>query len=110
MDFECLANKSKFFNGAEIEECVKEAMFLSYVNNPDNKLISLKHLEQAIEQVVPLSQTMKKKIDGLREWASTRARLASKKYNDEDIIETVFVEEEGKEIKKTKREREEDIF
>jgi SpoVK/Ycf46/Vps4 family AAA+-type ATPase len=109
-DFNCLADKSKFFNGAEIEESVKEAMFLSYVENPDNNQISLKHLEKAIEQVVPLSQTMKKKIDGLREWASTRARLASKKCNDENIIETVSVEDDDKEIKKTKREREEDIF
>ncbi|MDR2887622.1 MAG: AAA family ATPase [Bacteroidales bacterium] len=109
-DFNCLAEKSKFFNGAEIEESVKEAMFLSYVENPDNNQISLRHLETAIEQVVPLSQTMKKKIDGLREWASTRARLASKKCNDENIIETVSVEDVDKEIKKTKREREEDIF
>lgn len=105
-DFDCLADKSKFFNGAEIEESVKEAMFLSYVENPDNQQISLKHLEKAIEQIVPLSQTMKKKIDGLREWASTRARLASKKSNDEAIVETV----DEQKITKTKREREEDIF
>jgi SpoVK/Ycf46/Vps4 family AAA+-type ATPase len=102
-DFETLANKSKFFNGAEIEESVKEAMFLSYVENPDNQQISLKHLEKAIEQIVPLSQTMKTKIDGLREWASTRARLASKKGNDEEIAAEI-------QIKKTKRERTEDIF
>jgi len=105
-DFETLANQSKFFNGAEIEESVKEAMFLSYVENPDNQQISVKHLEKAIEQVVPLSQTMKTKIDGLREWASTRARLASKKGNDEAIVETV----DEQKITKTKREREEDIF
>ena len=105
-DFEYFADKSKFFNGAEIEESVKEAMFLSYIENPDNQQISLKHLEKAIEQVVPLSQTMKKKIDGLREWASTRARLASKKGNDEAIVETV----DEQKIIKTKREREEDIF
>lgn len=60
-DIECLANQSKFFNGAEIEECVKEAMFLSYIENSDNNQISLIHLEKAIKQVVPLSQTMKKK-------------------------------------------------
>jgi len=105
-DIDCLADKSKFFNGAEIEESVKEAMFLSYVENPDNNQISLKHLEKAIEQVVPLSQTMKKKIDGLRDWASTRARLASKKCNEEDIVETI----EDKKIKQTKREIVEDVF
>jgi SpoVK/Ycf46/Vps4 family AAA+-type ATPase len=109
-DIECLANESKFFNGAEIEECVKEAMFLSYVENSDNKQISIEHIKQAIKQVVPLSQTMKIKIDGLREWASTRARLASKKSNDEEIVDTVSTDNEQKSIKKTKRERVEDIF
>ncbi|MDR2652207.1 MAG: AAA family ATPase [Prevotellaceae bacterium] len=108
LNFEILANKSKFFNGAEIEESVKEAMFLSYVENPDNQQISLKHLEKAIEQIVPLSQTMKRKIDGLREWASTRARLASKKGNDENIVDRESTEDN--EVKQTKREREEDIF
>ena len=105
-DFDCLADKSKFFNGAEIDESVKEAMFLSYVENPDNNQISLEHLVKAINQVVPLSQTMKKKIDGLREWALTRARPASEKCNDEKIVETT----KDKEIKKTKREIDEDVF
>ncbi|MDR3327335.1 MAG: AAA family ATPase [Prevotellaceae bacterium] len=109
-DFACLAKESKFFNGAEIEECVKEAMFLSYVENSDNKQISLEHIKQAIKQIVPLSQTMKIKIDGLREWASTRARLASKKSNDEEIVDTVSTDNEQKPIKKTKREKVEDIF
>lgn len=109
-DFETLANKSKYFNGAEIEESVKEAMFLSYVENPDNEQISLIHLEKAIEQVVPLSQTMKTKIDGLRDWASTRARLASKITNKEEITDTVLIEESERKIKKTKREKTEDIF
>lgn len=105
-----IAEKSKFFNGAEIEESVKEAMFLSYVENPDNNQITIKQLEKAIEQVVPLSQTMKKKIDGLRDWASTRARPASKLKNSEEIIDTVSIENENKKIEKTKRERDEDIF
>lgn len=73
-DFEEFAVKSKFFNGAEIEETVKEAMFISYIANPDNPKLNSSHILQAIEPIVPLAQTMKKKIDGLREWASTRAR------------------------------------
>ena len=109
-DYNFLAEKSKYFSGAEIEESIKEAMFLAYNENSDNEQISLKHLEQAMSQIVPLSQTMKKKIDGLREWASTRARPASKSKNDEQIVETVEIDKEDKKIKKTKREREEDIF
>ena len=64
--------------------------------------------EKAIEQIVPLAQTMKKKIDGLREWASTRARLASAEKNNEKF-EVVESDSENL-IIQTKREKEEDIF
>ncbi|MEZ4921215.1 MAG: AAA family ATPase [Saprospiraceae bacterium] len=107
-DFSTLAEKSKYFNGAEIEETVKEAMFLSYVENPENTQISIRHLEKAIEQIVPLAQTMKKKIDGLREWATTRARPASSERNDEKFA--VAESEKETQIVQTRREKEEDIF
>ena len=51
---------------------------------------------------------MKKKIDGLREWASTRARLASAEKNNEKF-EVVESDSENL-IIQTKREKEEDIF
>ena len=107
-DFDNLADKTKHFNGAEIEEVVKEAMFLSYIDNPENHQISIIHLEKAIEQIVPLAQTMKKKIDGLREWASTRARLASAEKNNEKF--EVAESDSENLIIQTKREKEEDIF
>ena len=113
-DFKLLAEKSKFFNGAEIEEAVKEAMFLSYVENPNTNQISLKNLLDAIEPITPLSQTMKKKIDALRDWASSRkVRLASNIQNNEQMVLTDEEKEENERIKQTgltKREREEDIF
>jgi SpoVK/Ycf46/Vps4 family AAA+-type ATPase len=104
-DYDFLAQKSQFFNGAEIEEVVKEALFLSYVEDFDRKQISIKHLEKAIEPLVPLAQTMNEKISKLREWAFSRARLASKIQNNE----TLNLENEEK-VPKTKRELEEDIF
>lgn len=107
-DLNILAEKTKFFNGAEIEETVKEAMFLSYVEDPDKSQVSIRHLELAINQIVPLAQTMRRKIEGLREWASTRARPASSVKNDEKI-ETDEKAEETK-VVQTKREKEEDIF
>ena len=107
-DYAALAEKSKYFNGAEIEETVKEAMFLSYIEDPENTQISIRHLEKAIDQIVPLAQTMKKKIDGLREWASTRARPASSERNDEKLVLTETDKEN--QIVQTKREKEEDIF
>lgn len=101
-----LAELSKYFNGAEIEEAVKEAMFLSYVEDTEKLQISFSHLEKAIDQIVPLAQTMKRKIDGLRDWASTRARPASSERN----IEKLETSEIDTEVVQTKREKEEDIF
>lgn len=108
-NFDELADKSKFFNGAEIEETVKEAMFISYIENQDTIHVTIKHLMEAIAPIIPLAQTMKNKIDGLREWASVRARPASsstnlEKLKDEDKSDT------QKDVKQTKREIEEDIF
>jgi ATP-dependent 26S proteasome regulatory subunit len=104
-----LADNSKFFNGAEIEETVKEAMFLSYIENPDATQLQVKHLLKALEPIVPLAQTMKIKIDSLREWASSRARPASSEINSEKLIENEKQEDQVT-IKQTRREREEDIF
>ncbi|MGB0862645.1 MAG: AAA family ATPase [Saprospiraceae bacterium] len=104
-DYKYLAEQSQYFNGAEIEEVVKEALFLSYIEDDNSSQISIKHLEKAIEPLVPLSQTMSNKINKLRNWASTRARLASENKNNEDLIET-----SKSDIPKTKRERNEDIF
>lgn len=108
-NYDELAEKTKFFNGAEIEEAVKEAMFISYIEDPDVTQLKASHIVQAIKPIVPLAQTMRKKIDGLREWASTRARPASSVSNTETLKED-SPEKERKSIKQTKREREEDIF
>lgn len=106
-DLNSIADLSKYFNGAEIEESVNEARFLSYLENADNPQISIRHLEQTIKQIVPLAQTMKIKIDGLREWATTRARPASAEKNTEKLE---IDEKETIKVKQTKREKEEDIF
>ena len=45
---ESLANNTEGFNGAEIEECIKEAMFDAYVENPENPQLKTTHLMNAI--------------------------------------------------------------
>jgi len=65
------------FNGAEIEECIKEAMFTAYVENPQQPKLSTKHLIDAIKSTVPLSKTMQEQISALRNWAASRAKNAS---------------------------------
>lgn len=74
---EMLSKKTEGFNGAEIEECIKEAMFAAYVDNPITPVLKTSHLMDAINKTMPLSITMKEQIYALRQWASTRAKNAS---------------------------------
>jgi ATP-dependent 26S proteasome regulatory subunit len=105
-DLESLATETKYFNGAEIEECVKEAMFIAYDENPDVSQITLKHLHAAIKPIVPLAMTMQKPINDLRQFGkSNRARPASNEFNDEEISL-----EENKPVFRTKTERDLDLY
>lgn len=72
---EMLGKKTEGFNGAEIEECIKEAMFAAYVEAQDEPKLLSKHLMDAIAKTVPLSTTMKEQIAVLRNWAATRAKM-----------------------------------
>lgn len=74
---EMLSKKTEGFNGAEIEECIKEAMFAAYVDNPEAPVLKASHLVDAISKTIPLSTTMEEQISTLRQWASTRAKNAS---------------------------------
>ncbi len=53
----------KGWSGAEIEQLAKDSLFDG--------------LETAIQNIVPLSKTMKEDIQSLREWAKSRARRAN---------------------------------
>ena len=86
-------------------ETVKEAMFKAYVENNEAPAIKLKHLIESANLIVPLAITMNVKIDGLRKWASTRARPASS-----DVVKEELIKDNSNENKLTKREKEEDIF
>ena len=84
---EMIGKETEGFNGAEIEECIKEAMFAAYVDSPENPKLLSKHLMDAISTTVPLSTTMKEQIISLRQWAKTRAKNASKKTIVDNIKE-----------------------
>lgn len=81
---EMLGKKTEGFNGAEIEECIKEAMFAAYVEAPENPQLLGKHLVNAISKTIPLSTTMKEQITALRKWAATRAKNASNETPSEE--------------------------
>lgn len=72
-----LTEQANNFNGAEIEECIKEAMFSAYIENPSSPKLEMIHILNAINATVPLSTTMKEQISTLRNWAVKRAKNAS---------------------------------
>ena len=103
-DLDRLADESCLFNGAEIEEAVKESMFMAYVDDPINPVVNVNHLVDACKKIIPLAKTMSEKIRGLRGWAEQRARHASRTANQENLPEIQVG------IKMTKREKDEDTF
>lgn len=85
-----LAQKAEGFNGAEIEECVKEAMFTAYVESQESNIapkLQMIHILDAIKNTVPLSKTMEKQITDLRKFAVSRAKNASKEIALENRME-----------------------
>lgn len=58
-----LAKEPKGFNGAEIEECVKEAIFTAYTENPTQAKFQILHLPNSIKNTVPLCKTLKDQIE-----------------------------------------------
>ena len=93
-----LSDLSKGYNGAEIEEAVNEAMFSAYTENPDMPKLMVKHLMDAIKDIVPLSSTMDEQIKALRTWAKKRAKMAGQE-NEEKLegLETLLLTKTEKE-------------
>ena len=89
-----LAQKAEGFNGAEIEECVKEAMFTAYVESQESNIapkLQMIHILDAIKNTVPLSKTMEKQITDLRKFAVSRAKNASKEIVLENRMEMTIL-------------------
>lgn len=85
-DIDKLVENSKGFSGAEIEEAIKEALFIAYDLKRDLKT---EDILKALKDTFPLSKTMARTINELRKWAKIRARFASnenlEKIEEEDI-------------------------
>lgn len=75
VDLTGIAAATEGFTGAEIEALIPEAMYAAFADG--KRPLATQDLVAAAKRTVPLSQTMKEKIDALREWAKTRARAAS---------------------------------
>ena len=73
-DLARLAARSVGYSGAELEEAVREGLFDAFA---EGRELTAEHIGKALDQMYPLSRTMREQIEGLRRWAKVRARLAS---------------------------------
>ena len=73
-DLQALAEATPGFSGAEIEAVVVEALYDAF---DDTTEMTTESISLAAHHTVPLSMTMREKIEDLRLWATTRARAAS---------------------------------
>jgi SpoVK/Ycf46/Vps4 family AAA+-type ATPase len=73
-DLPALAENSKDFSGAEIEEAITSAMYDAFYAGRE---LETGDLLKALYETVPLARTMDEQINRLRSWASGRARDAS---------------------------------
>lgn len=75
-DLERLAYETIDFSGAEIEQCLIEAMHLAFSQDRD---FNTEDLLQAASEIVPLARTAREDVHLLQEWAAAgKARLASR--------------------------------
>ncbi len=95
-DLEKLAQESKGFSGAELEEAVKEAMFQAFSAGTEFRT---EDISKAIQTIIPLVDTMPETISDLRKWAKARARLAGEEAEDEKKAKRV-----GKDIPRLRHE------
>jgi AAA+ superfamily predicted ATPase len=73
-DLADLSARAVGFSGAEIEEAVREGLYDAFA---ESRELSTEHIARALDKTFPLSRTMSEQIQGLRQWAKVRARLAS---------------------------------
>jgi hypothetical protein len=73
-DVQVLAETSRDFSGAEIEEAINSALYDAFYTKQE---LATGHVLAALRQTVPLSRTMDEHISRLRAWAEGRARNAS---------------------------------
>ena len=73
-NLEILADVSKDFSGAEIEEAIISALFDAFSQKSD---LTTEIIKESLEQTVPLSRTMSEELNRLRNWANGRARPAT---------------------------------
>ena len=73
-DIDKLVAATGDYSGAEVEQAVVAALYDAFDAGGD---LTTEGLLAALGEIVPLAVTMREQIEGMREWARTRARSAS---------------------------------
>ncbi len=73
-DMDKLIEATVDFSGAELEQAVVAALYDAFDTGNDLTTEGLLH---TLKDIVPLAITMREMIESMREWARTRARMAS---------------------------------
>lgn len=72
-DLSALSEAMKGFTGSEIEQAVVSALYTAFAAGTP---LRQAHLEAEIAATRPLSETLREKIEALRDWARERTRPA----------------------------------
>ncbi len=78
-DLSLLVEKSEGYSGGEIEQAIVAGRYLAF---GESQTFTQDHIARALAESVPLSQTMRDRIETLRSWARYRARCASADRSD----------------------------
>ncbi|HSS02532.1 MAG TPA: AAA family ATPase [Kofleriaceae bacterium] len=73
-DMDRLVEATVDFSGAELEQAVVAALYDAFDTGND---LTTDGLLNTLKEIVPLAITMREQIESMREWARTRARMAS---------------------------------
>ncbi|MCK5219164.1 AAA family ATPase [bacterium] len=79
-DITRLAQQSEGYSGSEIEQAIISALYDAF--EVEEELSDIRII-QALKSSVPLSRTMEKEIQGIRQWSQGRARKASLSMEEE---------------------------
>ncbi len=80
-DVKALVEATEGFSGSELEQVVISALYDAFDKDDE---INDEYLVHACEETVPLSRTMQEDIASMRDWARSRARLASSEVQLEE--------------------------
>src|SRR5438132_1683124 len=73
-DMDKLVEATIDYSGAELEQAVVAALYDAFDTGND---LATEGLLNTVRDIVPLAITMREQIEAMREWARTRARMAS---------------------------------